>query len=316
MVEVAEKAADITEEEMDEIAEDSDFSICDEHCDPLLEIYMRELARYPLLNAEDEKRLFAELEEAKELGDQRKTERIREKIVLANLRLVVSVAKKYRNADILSFSDLIQEGNAGLMTVIDKFDYRKGNKFSTYAVWWIRQSIQRAIANSVGTIRVPVHIQSAARTLRQAAAELHRKGKKVSKGKLSEETDISPERIERILAAQKLEQLYSLNCVLPSDEGDTSELGDLIPDEVSSPEDEVAQNDLREQIEKALSEFTKRDADILRMRYGLTDGTEYTLQQIADKFRISRERVRQLQNSALARLKHPQKRRKLASFMN
>ncbi len=199
------------------------------------------------------------------MGDAKRIKRIREKIVLANLRLVFSVARKYRKNSALDFLDLIQEGNAGLMKAIDKFDYRKGNKFSTYAVWWIRQSVQRSIANSAGNIRLPVHIQNDARALKQAKAEIRNKGRRASKRRLSEKTGISPEKVEDIMRAQRLKQISSLNYVLPSDEEGISELGDFVSDtEVLSPEEEAIQNDLRDRIEEALSGFTERDADILR----------------------------------------------------
>jgi RNA polymerase primary sigma factor len=317
LIELAGKLPEITEDEADEASEDSAFDGYSTDYDPILQIYMKEVAKYPLLSAKDERRLFAELDKAKEMGDAERVDRIREEIVLANLRLVFSIARKYYKNTDLDFLDLVQEGNFGLIKAISKFDYTRGNKFSTYAVWWIRQSIQRAIANSTGSIRVPVHIQNDSKKLKKARAELHKKGEEVSKRKLSEETGITPEKVENIMRARKLEQTFSLNYVLPGDEEGISEMIDFIPNKGTlSPESEATQKDLKDRIEEALSDFTERDAEIMRMRYGLKNGTEHTLQQIADVFHISRERVRQIQNRILAKLKHPRKKRQLAGFMS
>ena len=317
MVRSFEKPAVISEKEMDGIEEDWNSDTYNKHGDPLLRIYMRNVAKYPLLSAEDEKRLFAKLDKAREIGDWKKVKQIRGKIILANLRLVLSVAKKFRDNNALHFSDLIQEGNTGLMKAVDRFDYRKGYKFSTYAVWWIRQSVQRAIANSADTIRLPVHIQNGARALKQARAEIREEGKKASKRELSEKTGIPPERVESIIRAQRLKRTVSLDYTLPIDEDGISEIIDFIPSKGTlSPESEVIQSDLKDQIEEVLSDFTERDAEILRLRYGLKNGTEYTLQQIANIFHISRERVRQIQNKILAKLRNPRKKRQLAGFLD
>ena len=305
------------EGEMDEIIEkDSDFSAHDLYGDPLLRIYLKELANYSPLTVEGEQRLFAALEKAKRLENDKEIERTKKEIALANLGLVVSIAKKYYKASTLSFLDLIQEGNTGLMMVIDRFDHRKGNKFSTYAVWWIRQSIERAIADSSRTIRIPIHIQNGAKAIGRSRAELCKKGKEVTTEMLSEETNMSPERIERIAAAQTLNRLYSLDSVLPEDEDGTLEFGDLIADEAPSPEDEVARKELRARIESVLDELSERDANILRMRYGLVDGVRQTLQQVGDMFQISRERVRQIQSKSLGELRDPQRKHQLASFLD
>jgi RNA polymerase primary sigma factor len=312
-----EKPTAISERDTGRTEEDQNSDKYNELGDPLLRLYIREIARYPLLNYEDEKRLFAELDEAKKIGAWKEVKQIREKIILANLRLVLSIAKKYRNNEALHFLDLIQEGNTGLMKAIEKFDYRKGYKFSTYAVWWIRQSIQRAIANSAGTIRLPVHIQNEVKVLNQASAEMREKGEKVSRKKLSEKTGIPPEKIVDIMRAQKLQQITSLNYDLTTDEDGTSEISDFIPNrEYISPEEVAIQNDLRDRIEAVLGDYTERDAEILRLRYGLRNGTEHTLQQIADIFHISRERVRQIQDKILTTLRHPRKRRQLMGFLD
>ncbi|MBD3182453.1 sigma-70 family RNA polymerase sigma factor [Candidatus Poribacteria bacterium] len=272
--------------------------------DVFMQIYMKELARYPTLNAQEEKQLFTEFDKAKENGDNKKVDKIREKIVLSNLRLVFSVAKRFNKNSDLNFLDFIQEGNIGLIKAVDKFDHRRGNKFSTHAVWWIRQSIQRAIVNSTGTVRLPAHVQHEIKEIKQAGKEILKNGKKISIKNLSDKTGISTKKIGKIIRAQKMEKITSLNHILSGDENNVSEMFDLIPNgDTMSPEYEITQNDLKSHIEKALSGFRKRDAEIIRMRYGLKDGKEYTLQQIADVFNLSRERVRQIQNNVLAKLK-------------
>ncbi len=267
--------------------------------------YFGEISRVPLLTREDEVRLAKRIE----AGDKRAKEELAE----ANLRLVVSIAKKYRGCG-LPFLDLIQEGNLGLMKAIEKFDYKKGYKFSTYATWWIRQAILRAITNRSRTIRVPTHINELIRKIYQVErSHLKEHGEAPSPEELADELDTS---VENIIKAKKTAQsMTSLDMPIGYDD-DGSVLGDFIADRTAeSPERETFEHLLVQELEKALDErLTERERRILELRYGLNDYQPRTLDEVGLEFGISRERVRQIQKEALAKLQDSDLRKRLEWF--
>ncbi len=267
--------------------------------------YFGEISRVPLLTREDEVRLAKRIE----AGDKRAKEELAE----ANLRLVVSIAKKYRGCG-LPFLDLIQEGNLGLMKAIEKFDYKKGYKFSTYATWWIRQAILRAITNRSRTIRVPTHINELIRKIYQVErSHLKEHGEAPTPEELADELDTS---VENIIKAKKTAQsMTSLDMPIGYDD-DGSVLGDFIADRtVESPERETFEHLLVQELEKALDErLTDRERRILELRYGLNDYQPRTLDEVGLEFGISRERVRQIQKEALAKLQDSDLRKRLEWF--
>ncbi len=267
--------------------------------------YFGEISRVPLLTREDEVRLAKRIE----AGDKRAKEELAE----ANLRLVVSIAKKYRGCG-LPFLDLIQEGNLGLMKAIEKFDYKKGYKFSTYATWWIRQAILRAITNRSRTIRVPTHINELIRKIYQVErSHLKERGETPTPEELADELDTS---VENIIKAKKTAQsMTSLDMPIGYDD-DGSVLGDFIADRTAeSPERETFEHLLVQELEKALDErLTERERRILELRYGLNDYQPRTLDEVGLEFGISRERVRQIQKEALAKLQDSDLRKRLEWF--
>ncbi|MFC2170172.1 RNA polymerase sigma factor RpoD, partial [Acidobacteriota bacterium] len=242
----------------------------------------------------------------KKIRDQSKKE-----LVAANLRLVVSIAKKYSNRG-LQFLDLIQEGNMGLMKAVDKFEYRRGYKFSTYATWWIRQAITRAIADQARTIRIPVHmIETINKLIRVSRSLVQEIGREPTCEEISKRMDLHVHKVRKII---KIAQ-EPISLETPIGEEEDSHLGDFIEDRIiPSPPDTVIHINLREQIEEALKTLTEREAKVLKMRFGLGDGNEHTLEEVGQQFKVTRERIRQIEAKALRKLKHPSRSRKLKSF--
>ncbi len=268
-------------------------------------MYLKEIGKVPLLSAEDEIRLAQRMEE----GD----EEAKKQLAEANLRLVVSIAKRYVGRGML-FLDLIQEGNLGLIKAVEKFDYRKGYKFSTYATWWIRQAITRAIADQARTIRIPVHmVETINKLIRVSRQLLQELGREPTPEEIAAEMNMSVERVREIL---KISQ-EPVSLETPIGEEEDSHLGDFIQDDnVPVPADAAAFTMLKEQLEEVLSTLTEREQKVLRLRFGLDDGRARTLEEVGKEFNVTRERIRQIEAKALRKLRHPSRSRKLKDYLD
>ena len=306
MNDVPDEDEDIILDDEDEIdIEKIDLSVPDGiGLDDPVRMYLKEIGKVPLLSADEEIEYAKRMEE----GDEEAKKRLAE----ANLRLVVSIAKRYVGRG-MQFLDLIQEGNLGLIKAVEKYDYRKGFKFSTYATWWIRQAITRAIADQARTIRIPVHmvetINKLVRVQRQLLQEL---GREPSPEEIAENMDIPVERVREI---QKISQ-EPVSLETPIGEEEDSHLGDFIQDEhIPVPADEAAHTLLREQLEKVMDTLSEREQKVLALRFGLEDGKPHTLEEVGREFQVTRERIRQIEAKALRKLRHPTRSRKLRDFL-
>ncbi|MDY4999961.1 MAG: RNA polymerase sigma factor RpoD, partial [Lachnospiraceae bacterium] len=267
-------------------------------------MYLKEIGKVPLLSAEEEIELALRMEQ----GD----EEAKKKLAEANLRLVVSIAKRYVGRGML-FLDLIQEGNLGLIKAVEKFDYRKGFKFSTYATWWIRQAITRAIADQARTIRIPVHmVETINKLIRVSRQLLQELGREPTPEEIAEEMKMPVERVREIL---KISQ-EPVSLETPIGEDEDSHLGDFIQDDnVPVPVDAAAYTLLREQLEEVLDTLTDREKKVLSLRFGLEDGRGRTLEEVGKEFNVTRERIRQIEAKALRKLRHPTRSRKLRDYL-
>ena len=273
--------------------------------DDPVRMYLREIGKIPLLSFEEEADLAKRVME----GD----EEAKQKLSESNLRLVVSIAKKYVGRGML-FLDLIQEGNMGLIKAVEKFDYTKGYKFSTYATWWIRQAITRAIADQARTIRIPVHmVETINKLIRTSRHLLQQLGREPTPEEIAEEMEIP---LEKVMEIQKIAQ-DPVSLETPIGEEDDSHLGDFIQDEDSpAPQDSAAYTLLREQLEDVMNTLTPREAKVLKLRFGLEDGRPRTLEEVGKEFMVTRERIRQIEAKALRKLRHPSRSKKLRDYMN
>ncbi len=273
--------------------------------DDPVKVYLKEIGRVPLLSADEETELAKRMSE----GDITARKRLSE----ANLRLVVSIAKRYVGRG-MQFLDLIQEGNLGLIKAVEKFDYTKGFKFSTYATWWIRQAITRAIADQARTIRIPVHMVETINKVKKVSSQLlHKNGHEASAEEIANELDMPIDKVREIMrVAQEPVSLET-----PIGEEEDSHLGDFIPDdEALAPDDAASHILLKEQLGNVLSTLTDREEKVLRLRFGLEDGRSRTLEEVGKEFNVTRERIRQIEAKALRKLRHPSRSKKLKDFLD
>ena len=286
-------------------AEESENSFTERgNAEDPVRMYLKEIGRIPLLSSEEEIELAKRMEE----GD----EEAKKKLSEANLRLTVSIAKRYSGRG-MQFLDLIQEGNLGLIKAVEKFDYRKGYKFSTYATWWIRQSITRAVADQARTIRIPVHmVETMNRVNRTSRRLLQEYGREPTPEEIAEAMNLP---VERVLEISKISQ-EPVSLETPIGEEEDSHLGDFIQDEhIPVPADEAAHTLLREQLEKVMDTLSEREQKVLALRFGLEDGKPHTLEEVGREFQVTRERIRQIEAKALRKLRHPTRSRKLRDFL-
>jgi RNA polymerase primary sigma factor len=289
--------------------------------DDPVRMYLREIGRVPLLTAEEEVRLAQLMERGKaEAAKPNPNRRIIEegeeaqrRLTEANLRLVVSVAKKYIGRG-MSLLDLIQEGNIGLIRAVEKFDYTKGYKFSTYATWWIRQAITRAIADQARTIRIPVHmVETINRLIRISRRLLQDLGREPTSEEIAEQMEISPEKVREIIKVSQ----EPVSLETPIGEEEDSHLGDFIEDHTAlAPADAASHQLLKEQVEDVLASLTERERKVLQLRFGLDDGRSRTLEEVGKEFHVTRERIRQIEAKALRKLRHPSRSRKLKDYLD
>ena len=304
---------DLEEPDLDELEAVEDIKVEDIdltsmegiNIDDPVRMYLREIGRIPLLSYDEE----LELAQKVLAGD----EAAKQKLAESNLRLVVSIAKKYVGRGML-FLDLIQEGNMGLIKAVEKFDYTKGYKFSTYATWWIRQAITRAIADQARTIRIPVHmVETINKLIRTSRHLLQQLGREPTPEEIAAEMEIPVEKVTEI---QKIAQ-DPVSLETPIGEEDDSHLGDFIQDDDSpAPQDAAAYTLLREQLEEVMKTLTPREAKVLKLRFGLEDGKSRTLEEVGKEFNVTRERIRQIEAKALRKLRHPSRSKKLKDYMN
>ena len=271
-------------------------------------MYLKEIGKVPLLTADDEIELSKQMEMGGEIG-----KKAQQRLAEANLRLVVSIAKRYVGRGML-FLDLIQEGNLGLIKAVEKYDYRKGFKFSTYATWWIRQAITRAIADQARTIRIPVHmVETINKLIRVSRQLLQELGREPTPEEIAKEMNMSVERVREIL---KISQ-EPVSLETPIGEEEDSHLGDFIQDDnVPVPADAAAFTLLKEQLVEVLGTLTEREQKVLRLRFGLDDGRARTLEEVGKEFNVTRERIRQIEAKALRKLRHPSRSRKLKDYLD
>jgi RNA polymerase primary sigma factor len=293
-----------------EIREEDTSSVEGIPIDDSVRMWLREIGKTRLLTSSEEIQLAKKIENWDK--DPEGASEAKEILTEANLRLVVSIAKKYSGRG-LSFPDLIQEGNIGLMRAVEKFDYRKGYKFSTYATWWIRQAITRAIADQGRTIRIPVHMVETINRLIKTQGQLtQRLGREPTVEEIGREMDLPPDRVAEI---QRIAP-EPLSLETPIGEEEDSHLADFVEDqEAMSPSEAAANMLLRREIEDALNKLTPREREVIRMRFGLDDGTPRTLEEVGRSFNVTRERIRQIEAKALKKLKHPSKSRRLREFV-
>ncbi|MBR4100430.1 MAG: RNA polymerase sigma factor RpoD [Oscillospiraceae bacterium] len=277
--------------------------------DDPVKIYLKEIGRVPLLSGDEEIKLAKLMAEGTPLEAKRAKQRLSE----ANLRLVVSIAKKYVGRG-MQFLDLIQEGNLGLIKAVEKFDYNKGFKFSTYATWWIRQAITRAIADQARTIRIPVHMVETITKVKKISSQLlHENGHDPTPEEIAERLEMPVERVREIMRIAQ----DPVSLETPIGEEEDSHLGDFIPDDdAPAPADAASLTLLKEQLEEVLSTLTDREANVLRLRFGLIDGRSRTLEEVGAQFKVTRERIRQIEAKALRKLRHPSRSKKVKDFLD
>ena len=298
-----EEDLEITDLNLPEESEDASSSDGISIDDPV-KIYLKDIGRVPLLSAEEEIDLAVKMSQ----GDMK----ARDKLINANLRLVVSIAKKYVGRG-MPFLDLMQEGNLGLIKAVEKFDHTKGFKFSTYATWWIRQAITRAIADQARIIRVPVHmVETITKVIKTSNQLLHEKGHEPSAEEIAEELGITVEKVREILRISQ----DPVSLETPIGEEDDSHLGDFIPDEdAPAPADSASLTMLKETLNDVLGTLQEREEKVLRLRFGLVDGRPRTLEEVGEEFGVTRERIRQIEAKALRKLRHPSRSKKLKDYM-
>lgn len=316
------------QEQMEPVVE---ANLSDIASDDTISLYLKEMARVPLLTAEQEISLARQYEQGRmarrELGQSasisedskdrlvvhvERGEDSRSHLIRANTRLVVSIAKRYLGQGV-PFLDLIQEGNLGLIKAVEKFDYRRGHRFSTYATWWIRQAITRALADQGRVIRLPVHLSDRIRKVYQIAQQLEQDwGRQPTPEEIAEELSLPPQKVQWMLKVSQ----RPLSLEKPVGEEEDSELGSFIPDEEApTPSDSAYHNLLQDKLNDILTSLSPREARILRLRFGLYDGRSYTLEEVGQKFGLTRERIRQIEHEALDRLRHPSRSRQLRDYM-
>ena len=326
---------ELTKDEVREIVSESREVLTDDlkhiDTDDTIGLYLKEVSRVPLLTAEEEVELAQRIERGRMAREELASSRVakkrrqelifliedgwaaREHLITANSRLVISVAKKYMGRGV-PFLDLIQEGNIGLIRATKKFDYRRGHKFSTYATWWIRQAVTRAIADQGRTIRVPVHMGDQINKLLRTQHQLIQKlGRDPNIEELAVALDVPPKKVENMIKVSR----RPLSLETPTDNEDDSVLGDFIEDdEIPAPDETATYNLLKEHLETVMDDLPPREVRILQLRYGILDGQAYTLEEVGRKMGVTRERVRQIEAQALSRLRHPNIKRKLRDYLD